>query len=109
MQNEAGTCQQKWHKTDTSGSPSVLAISDPEKRTAAPTGIGNGGNRSEKHSGAFCENAYHNGDSAATRAGLWYAENRDACPRPVVPFLRAEFGLSAIQAVEAIRLANGVR
>ncbi len=42
-------------------------------------------------------------------AGRWYAENRRSCPRPIVPALRSMFGLSALEAVEAIRFANGGR
>lgn len=108
MQNEAGTRQQKWHKTDTSSSPSVRTIAGSEKRTAAPTGIGSGGNKSGKHSGTFDGNFYHESGPAAIRAGRWYAENRYTCPRPVVPALRRMFGLSALEAVQAIRVANGV-
>ncbi|MCG7504072.1 hypothetical protein [Mesorhizobium retamae] len=108
MQNEAGTCQPKWHKTDTSGSPSVHATAGPEKQIAAPTGIGSGDKTIEKHDSAFEGNSYHSVLNAATRAGLWYAENRDTCPRPVVPTLRRMFGLSALEAVQAIRVANGV-
>lgn len=107
MQNEAGTCQQKWHKTDTSGSPSVRAVADPEKQIAAPTGIGSGDNGAEKHDSAFEGNSYHNAELPATRAARWYAEKSETCPRPVVPALRSMFGLSALQAVQAIREANG--
>jgi hypothetical protein len=107
VQNEAGTCQQKWHKTDTSGSPSVHVTAGLEKQIAAPTGIGSGDNTIEKHGSAFEGNSYHNTKDAATRAGLWYAENRETCPRPVVPALRSIFGLSALEAVKAIREANG--
>jgi hypothetical protein len=81
---------------------------DPETETAAQAGPLNGGDRSEKHSGAFKENCYHNASPAATRAGHWYAENRENCPRPVVPALRRMFDLSALEAVQAIRVANGV-
>jgi hypothetical protein len=84
VQNEAGTRGKKWHKSDTSGSPSVHAAAGPEKQIAAPTGIGSGDNTIEKHSEAFNENCYHGGASGATRAGLWYAENRNVCPRPIV-------------------------
>jgi hypothetical protein len=107
VQNEAGTCQRKWHKTDTRGSPSVRAEASAEKQTAAQAGPLNGGNGFEKHTGAFNENRYHNRAAAATRAGLWLAENRDNCPRPIVPVLKARFGLTAAEAVQAIRLANG--
>lgn len=82
---------------------------DPETETAAQAGPLNGGDRSEKHSGAFKENCYHNASPAATRAGHWYAENRENCPRPVVPALRRMFDLSALEAVQAIRVANGVQ
>jgi hypothetical protein len=113
VQNEAGTRGKKWHKTDTSGSPSVHATADPEKQIAAPTGIGNGDIEKGKHSGAFEENSsncsYHGGAKVATHAGRWYAENRDTCPRPIIPALRRMFGLSALEAVQAIRVANGVR
>jgi hypothetical protein len=81
---------------------------DPETETAAQAGPLNGGNKSEKHSSAFKENSYHETGPAATRAGLWYAENRENCPRPVVPALRLMFDLSALEAVQAIRVANGV-
>lgn len=81
---------------------------DAETETAAQAGPLNGGDRSEKHSGAFKENCYHNASPAATRAGHWYAENRENCPRPVVPALRRMFDLSALEAVQAIRVANGV-
>jgi hypothetical protein len=82
---------------------------DPETETAAQAGPLNGGDRSEKHSGAFKGNSYHSASGAATRAGCWYAENRDACPRPIIPALRCMFGLSALEAVQAIRVANGVQ
>jgi hypothetical protein len=81
---------------------------DPETETAAQAGPLNGGDRSEKHSGAFKENFYHDGGPAATRAGLWYAENRENCPHPIMPALRRMFGLSALEAVQAIRVANGM-
>jgi hypothetical protein len=82
---------------------------DPEKQTAVQAGPLNGGNAIEKHSGAFEGNSYHIAPDAATRAGRWYAENRANCPRPIVPALRRMFDLSALEAVEAIRVANGVR
>jgi hypothetical protein len=109
MQNEAGTCQQKWHKTDTGGSPSVHATAGPEKQIAAPTGIGSGDNKIGEHSEASHENSYHDGASAAMRAGLWYAENRQNCPHPIIPVLRRMFSLSALEAVQALRIANVVR
>ncbi|MCT8999623.1 hypothetical protein [Chelativorans intermedius] len=79
----------------------------PQKQTAAQAGPLNGGNGIEKHSGAFNENSYHDGASAAMRAAQWYAENRDNCPRPIVPTLKRMFGVSALEAVQAIQTANG--
>jgi hypothetical protein len=107
VQNGDGTRGEKWHKSDTGSSASVRAGTGAQKQTAVPAGPRNGGNTTEKHSGAFNENTYHDGASAATRAGQWYAENRDTCPRPIVPTLRAMFGLSALEAVQAIQFANG--
>ncbi|MDN5928722.1 MAG: hypothetical protein L0I29_16765 [Hyphomicrobiales bacterium] len=80
-----------------------------EKQTAVQAGPLNGGNANEKHSEAFNPNCYHNATDAATRAGRWYAENRADCPRPIIPALRRMFGLSALEAVQAIRVANGVQ
>ncbi len=82
---------------------------DPEKRTAVQAGPLNGGNSIEKHASAFGGNSYHGGASAATRAGHWYAEKHESCPRPIVPALRHMFDLSALEAVQAIRVANGVQ
>ncbi|RWC29267.1 MAG: hypothetical protein EOS27_16580 [Mesorhizobium sp.] len=108
MQNGDGTSGKKWHKSDTSGSPSVRAApATTQKKTAAQAGPLNGGNGIEKHSSAFKENDYHSDGSAATCAARWYAENRGNCPHPVVPTLRAMFSLSALEAVQAIREANG--
>jgi hypothetical protein len=73
---------------------------------AAPTGIGSG-DKIEKHASAFEGNSYHNASLAATRAGVWYAENRGKLPGAVIPTLRRTFGLSALKAVQAIREANG--
>ncbi|MHA6642987.1 hypothetical protein ACX3P1_09925 [Mesorhizobium sp. A623] len=110
MQNGGGTRGKKWHKTDTSGSPSVHAApATAQTKTAAQDGPLNGGNAIEKHSSAFNGNSYHNADDAATRAGRWYAENRENCPQPIIPTLRRMFDLSALEAVQAIRVANGVQ
>ncbi len=105
MQNEAGTCQKKWHKTDTSGSLSVLP--EPETKTAAPAGPRNGGIAYERASSTFEGNGYHEGACATTRAAIWYARNRATCARPVIPVLKSMFGLSALEAVQAIRTADG--
>jgi len=42
-------------------------------------------------------------------AAQWYAANRQACQRPVIPVLKRMFGLSALEAILAIRAADGVR
>jgi hypothetical protein len=82
---------------------------DAENRTAVPAGPRNGGYGFEKHGSAFEENSYHDQATAATLAVRWYAENRDACARPIIPALRRMFGLSALEAIQAIRVANGVQ
>ena len=109
MQNEAGTCQEKWHKTDTRRSQYVHATTGPEKKTAAPAGPRNGGNTTKKHSSSFEANSYHNPTDAAICAGQWYAQNRAACTHSIVSTLRRMFGVSALEAVQAIRYANGVQ
>ena len=48
----------------------------------------------------------HESTSAVEEAARWYAGNRDACPRPIVPFLRERFGLTAVEACEALRMAQ---
>lgn len=105
MQNEAGTRNKKWHKTDTSGSLSVPP--EPETKTAAPAGPRNGGTAFERATSTFEENGYHEGACATTRAATWYACNRATCARPVIPVLKRMFGLSALEAVQAIRTADG--
>lgn len=107
VQNEAGTRDAEWHKSDTGGSPSVPADPSAQNETAVPAGPRNGdGSIVEKSADAA--SGYHTGADAATRAGLWYAENRAVVTRPIIPALRSRFGLSALEAVQAIRIANGV-
>ncbi|TIQ67028.1 MAG: hypothetical protein E5X41_06060 [Mesorhizobium sp.] len=107
MQNGDGTSGKKWHKSDTGSSPSVRATpATTQTKTAAQAGTLNGG-ASKYESIADAKLAYHNAASAATCAARWYAENRGNCPHPVVPTLRAMFALSALEAVQAIREANG--
>jgi hypothetical protein len=49
----------------------------------------------------------HEHSAAIDAAAEWLALNpRDRISRPVVPMLRERFGLSAMEAVEAIRAAN---
>ena len=79
----------------------------PESETAAQAGPLNGGNQSEKHTRASTEISYHGNENAATRAAVWYAENRSSCPRPVVRSLRGMFGVSTREAIQAIQFANG--
>jgi hypothetical protein len=42
-------------------------------------------------------------------AARWYAEHQQDCPRPVVPFIRRTFDLTAKEAVDAIRAAQQLR
>jgi hypothetical protein len=46
----------------------------------------------------------HSTDPVA-RAARWLADQPEP-PRPIIPALRARFGLSAPQAIQAIRLAT---
>ena len=48
----------------------------------------------------------HEGSAAIDEAAVWYREHRDTCERPVLPALRQRFGLSALEAVIAIREAR---
>ncbi|TPW32738.1 hypothetical protein FJU11_00490 [Pararhizobium mangrovi] len=97
LQNRAAVC-----KTN------IAATAPPacSNKFAVPAGPRNGDTK-EKHASAFEENSYHEAGDAATRAAAWYAANRAVCPRPIVPNLKARFDLTAAQAVEAIRRANG--
>ncbi|MCB1463142.1 MAG: hypothetical protein KDJ90_12115, partial [Nitratireductor sp.] len=104
VQNGAGTRSEKWHKTDTRDSSFVPV--DAQKETAAPTAIGNGGAIEYRVSNTD-ENFYHGQTDAATLAARWYAENRETCPRPIVPTLRTMFGLSSAEAVWAVMEATG--
>lgn len=44
--------------------------------------------------------------AAISEAARWYAANRAACDEPVIPALRRRFGLSAHEAVCALREAR---
>ncbi|TYR32084.1 hypothetical protein FY036_13445 [Mesorhizobium microcysteis] len=48
----------------------------------------------------------HESSAAISEAARWYAANRDACERPVIPALRRRFGLTAHEAVTALREAK---
>ena len=44
------------------------------------------------------------------RAAVWLATTPDAAkPRPVIPYLREHFGLSAVEAVRAITESNLIK
>lgn len=78
-----------------------------QTKAAAPAGPRNGGTSCERAASAFNECFYQDDTSAATLAARWYTENRAGCPHPVIPTLRSMFGLSALEAVQAIRIARG--
>ncbi|RWO82546.1 MAG: hypothetical protein EOQ95_27485 [Mesorhizobium sp.] len=40
-------------------------------------------------------------------AAAWYLANSNTCERPIIPALKCRFGLTAHEAVTAIREANG--
>lgn len=45
-------------------------------------------------------------DGAVFVAADWLEANHGTCQQPIVPFLRKTFGLSAKEAIDAIRMAN---
>jgi hypothetical protein len=45
-------------------------------------------------------------DDAVFVAADWLEANHGTCQQPIVPFLRKTFGLSAKEAIDAIRMAN---
>jgi hypothetical protein len=51
----------------------------------------------------------HQSSAAIDEAAAWYSANRDACPRPVLPEIRARFGLTTKEACGALAIANGRR
>lgn len=48
----------------------------------------------------------HESTEQITIAAAWYRQHREECPRPVVPHLRQTFGLSPLQACEAVAEAT---
>ena len=48
----------------------------------------------------------HETTAAVDQAAEWFAQNREHCPRPIVPFLRERFGLSASEACLALTEAR---
>lgn len=48
----------------------------------------------------------HENTAAISEAARWYAAHRDQCERPVIPALRRRFGLTAHEAVCALREAR---
>lgn len=107
--NEAETCRKDWHEFDTRGSLSVHARPSAQTETAVPAGPRNGGKKVSQESSAFEEKPYQKVVPAATVAATWYAENRRTCPRPIVPTLCAKFGLTVVEAVQAIKAVSGAR
>jgi len=102
VQNEAETVSENWHKSDTGSS---LHVPSAETKNAAQAGPLNGAN-ADKKTGVFQENGYHDAGSPASQAALWFAQNRDNCPQPIIPFLKGTFGISALEAVLAIQAAK---
>ncbi|TIL25583.1 MAG: hypothetical protein E5Y88_11530 [Mesorhizobium sp.] len=45
----------------------------------------------------------HQHCASIDEAARWYAEHRDTCEKPIIPALRNRFGLTAHEAVTAIR------
>ena len=51
----------------------------------------------------------HQNDEAVKHAALWLASERDHTGRAVIPELKTRFGITAMQAIEAIRFARRMR
>lgn len=51
----------------------------------------------------------HTATAAIDAAARWYVEQGDMTGRAVVPELKQRFGLTAAEAIEAIRAANMLR
>lgn len=43
------------------------------------------------------------------QAAQWLLSHRDRRPNPIVPTIRRQFGLTTVQAIDAIREANRLR
>ena len=41
-------------------------------------------------------------------AAAWLSRNRDTAPSPILPFLRRNFDLTSLQAIEAAKLAHAL-
>lgn len=50
----------------------------------------------------------HEHSEAVVQAAQWLADERDP-PHPIIPALKARFGLSALQATEAAAMASRFR
>lgn len=48
----------------------------------------------------------HVTSAAITEAANWYRQNCNDCPRPVLTTIRSRFGLSIVDAIEALREAR---
>lgn len=77
-----------------------------EKRKPAPMAIG-GGLLEDCDPGKI--NSENSPPAAIAQAARWYADHHLDAPRPLVPLLRRQFGLSTREAVRALQLAGEVR
>ncbi len=48
----------------------------------------------------------HESTEQISVAAAWYRQHKAECPRPIIPHLRQRFGLSPLQACEALSDAN---
>lgn len=49
------------------------------------------------------------GVSAIAAAAAWLAANPDEVVQPVIPFVRARFGLGPVEAIAALKVAHALR
>lgn len=52
------------------------------------------------------QSSLNQGVSRFSSAVEWLCVHLDDCPRPVVPYVKQAYGLSNLEACEALRLAN---
>ena len=62
-----------------------------------------------KNSPATTANLGHQSNTSIDEAARWYRANRETVERPLIPALRRRFGLTAHEAVTAIREARQLR
>jgi hypothetical protein len=106
VQNEVGTDDTDWHKSDTAGSQSVRNDMGLETKTAAPIAVGNGGAVREN----IAPSAYPKAtEEAIQSAAIWYSVHRNEIVGSVFPVLRARFSMGYLDCIEVTKRAHALR